>query len=201
MTQQAKSIKADVEGAIKIALAPDGGAGRGVFLLVFIAVLREGFETVLFILAKFQQGWIVPSFGAIAGLLGAAGLGTLLFKWGVKINVRLFFQVMGILLLLIVGGLVIGVLKEFDAAIALLAQLDSHYASWCLLPGDSCLLGFRIWDASAILPDRQFPGILLKSLFGYRQTLYLLQAVAYLAFLAIVGGFYFRSKSVFKGSR
>lgn len=195
MTQQAKSIKSEVEGFIQAALVKNGSAGRGVFLLVFVAVLREGFETVLFILAKFQQGFLLPSLGAIAGLLLAAGLGILLFRWGVKINIRLFFQVMGILLLLIVGGLVIGVLKHLDGAIALLAQLDWHYRSWCILSGDSCILGDRIWDGSAFLSDRQFPGILLKSLFGYRETLYLAQIIAYLLFLAIVGTFYFRSLS------
>jgi len=57
-----------------------------------------------FIAANFQQG-LIPAFGALAGLAGA-GIGVL-HKWGVKINIRLFFQVMGVLLLLIVAGLVV----------------------------------------------------------------------------------------------
>lgn len=80
MTQQAKSLKSEVEGAIKTALADNKEAGKAIFLLVFIAVLREGFETVLFIIAKFQEGLILPTAGAIVGLLAAAGLGTLLFN-------------------------------------------------------------------------------------------------------------------------
>ncbi|MCU0537530.1 MAG: FTR1 family protein [Hydrococcus sp. Prado102] len=193
MTQQAKSLKSEVEGAIKTALAENKEAGKAIFLLVFIAVLREGFETVLFIIAKFQEGLILPTAGAIAGLLAAAGLGTLLFKWGVKINIRLFFQVMGILLLLIVGGLVIGMLKHIDAAVMLLSQLDWRYANWCISPGESCLLGPLVWDTSGFLSDREFPGIFLKSLFGYREKLYLGQAIAYFLFLGIVGGVYFQS--------
>jgi high-affinity iron transporter len=193
MTQQAKSLKSEVEGAIKTALAENKEAGRAIFLLVFIAVLREGFETVLFIIAKFQEGLILPTAGAVTGLLAAAGLGVLLFKWGVKINIRLFFQVMGILLLLIVGGLVIGMLKHFDASVMLLSQLDWRYANWCISPGESCLLGPLVWDASGFLSDREFPGIILKSLFGYREKLYLGQAIAYLLFLGIVGGVYFQS--------
>ena len=51
MTKQAKFLKGEVEGAISSALDGDG-AGKAVFLLIFIAVVREGFETVLFILAK-----------------------------------------------------------------------------------------------------------------------------------------------------
>jgi high-affinity iron transporter len=193
MTQQAKFLKSEVEGAIKAALAENKGSGRAIFLLVFIAVLREGFETVLFIIAKFQEGLLLPSVGAIAGLLAAAGLGTLLFKWGVKINIRLFFQVMGILLLLIVGGLVIGMLKHFDASVMLLSQIDWHYANLCISPGESCLLGPLVWDTSGFLSDREFPGIILKSLFGYREKLYLGQAIAYILFLGIVGGVYFQS--------
>ena len=193
MTQQAKSIKSEVEGAIRTALAANSGAGKAIFILIFIAVLREGFETVLFIIAKFQEGWTLPALGAIAGLIAAAVLGFLLFRWGVKIDIGLFFQVMGILLLLIVGGLVVGVLKHFDSALALWSQLDWHYAGLCSANAASCILGPQVWDASGFLPDREFPGIILKSLFGYRETLYFVQAIAYVVFLLIVGGKYFQS--------
>ncbi|MGH2415789.1 MAG: FTR1 family iron permease, partial [Microcystaceae cyanobacterium] len=141
MTQQAKSMKSEVEGAIQTALTQNKGAGKGVFLLTFIAVLREGFETILFIIAKFQQGWTLPAIGALTGLITAAGLGVLLFKWGIKINVRLFFQVMGIFLLLIVGGLVMGMLKHFDAAVTILSRLNPRYAALCIYQDASCILG------------------------------------------------------------
>ena len=61
MTKQAKSLKGEVEGAISTALSNDG-ARKAVFILIFIAVVREGFETVLFILAKFQQDWTLASY-------------------------------------------------------------------------------------------------------------------------------------------
>ena len=190
MTQQAKSVKGQVEGAINEALA-NRNAGKAVFLLVFIAVLREGFETVLFILAKFQQQWTIPTVGAVAGLTLATLMGISLFTLGVRINIRLFFQVMGIFLLLIVGGLVIDALKHFDAAIALLSQIS--LANWCIPDSTSCILGTQVWDGSQLLPDAEFPGIILKALFGYRQTLYLGQVVAYFSFLAVIGTAYFQS--------
>jgi high-affinity iron transporter len=121
----------------------------------------------------------------------------LLFKWGVKINIRLFFQVMGVLLLLIVAGLVVSALKHFDGAVASLAQINPqsdlcfYYERFSKEP--SCILGPRVWDTSNILPDRRFPGVVLKALFGYREKLYLVQAVAYVVFLLTVGGLYFRS--------
>jgi high-affinity iron transporter len=191
MTQQAKSVKGEVESAISQALTDHDGAGKAVFLLTFIAVLREGFETVLFIVAKFQQDWTLPAVGAVAGLSLAALLGVLLFALGVRINIRLFFQVMGVFLLLIVGGLVMGVLKHFDTAIALLSQVST--INWCIPNGASCVLGVQVWDGSQFLSDRVFPGIILKALFGYRETLFLGQIIAYLAFMAIVGTAYFQS--------
>ncbi|CAD5918296.1 putative protein slr0964 [Planktothrix tepida] len=192
MTQQAKSLKAEVEGAVKAAIENhQTAAGWGIFGLIFIAVLREGLETVIFILATFQQS-IMAAIGAILGLFVAAGLGLLLFKWGVKINIRLFFQIMGVFLLLIVAGLIISVLTHLDAGVGILAQINSNYAGFCLTQPTSCLLGNLVLNAEGFLPDKQFPGIVLKALFGYRDHLYFVQIVSYFLFLITVGGFYLK---------
>ncbi|MGB3240289.1 MAG: FTR1 family protein [Geitlerinemataceae cyanobacterium] len=195
MTQQARTLKADVEDSISAALVQNSGqAAWGVFSLIFIAVLREGFETVVFIIAQFQQGWM-PVLGAIGGLVAATLLGALLFRWGVKINLGLFFQVMGILLLLIVSGLTITALKNAEVAIVTLAHLKPQFASFCSADRASCLLGSLVWDFSQILPDRKFPGLLLKSLFGYRDRLFVTQAIVYFLFLITAGSLYFKSLS------
>jgi len=191
MTQQARSLKGEIEGSVSMALQKTD-AGWGIFGLILIAVLREGFETVVFISAQFQQGWL-PVVGAIAGLLGATGIGFLLFRLGVKINLRQFFQVMGVLLLLIVSGLVVGALRHFNGAVEALAQVDPQFTTLCPETRASCILGGQVWDLSQVLPDRQFPGILLKAFLGYTQQLYWVQAIAYLAFLLTVGGIYFQS--------
>ncbi len=193
MSQQAKHLKTEVETAITKTLINNSNAGKGIFLLVFIAVLREGIETVLFITAKFQQEIIPTALGGIMGLILASLMGFVLFYWGIKINIRLFFQMMGILLLLIVGGLVIGVLRHFDAAITILGNLNPIYQNWCLFENGACLLGIQVWNGSQILPDGIFPGILLKTLFGYREQLYLVQVVAYSLFLIIIGRNYLTS--------
>jgi high-affinity iron transporter len=193
MTRQAKSMKSTVETEIQAVLSDDRGAGRGIFLVVFIAVLREGFETVLFILARFEGGWGMQAIGAFAGLSVATLLGILLFAGGVRLNIRLFFQIMGGFLLLIVGGLAIGVLKHLDAGVSLLSQSDPFYQALCFSRPASCLLGPLVWNGSNLLSDRTFPGILLKALFGYRETLYLGQILAYLLFLVAIGGTYFQS--------
>ena len=199
MTQQAKSLKGEIEGAVGqqlgAAVEMDAEsmslAGRGIFSLVFLAVLREGFETVIFLAAQFQEGWS-PFVGAIAGLVGATAIGFGFFKLGVRINLKQFFQVMGIFLLLIVGGLVVGTLSHGDRAFLAVAKISPTVANWC---GDTetCWLGFQVWDLSGSLNDRAFPGIVLKTLLGYRDKLYLVQAIGWVSFIGGVGGLYFRT--------
>ncbi len=207
MTQQAKSLKGEIEGAVGQQLAAEtplgaesgaesgaksvGLAGRGIFSLIFLAVLREGFETVIFLAAQFQEGWI-PVVGAIAGLVGATAIGVGFFRLGVRINLKQFFQVMGVFLLLIVSGLVVGTLSHGDRAFLAAAQISPTVANWCG-DGETCWLGFQVWDLSAILSDRAFPGIVLKTLLGYRDKLYLVQAIGWVSFIVGVGGLYFRT--------
>ena len=199
MTQQAKSLKGEIEGAVGQQLDVEatlgaesvGLAGRGIFSLIFLAVLREGFETVIFLAAQFQEGWI-PVVGAIAGLVGATAIGVGFFKLGVRINLKQFFQVMGVFLLLIVSGLVVGTLSHGDRAFLAAAQISPTVANWCG-DGETCWLGFQVWDLSAILSDRAFPGIVLKTLLGYRDKIYLVQAIGWVSFIIGVGGLYFRT--------
>jgi high-affinity iron transporter len=191
MTQQARTAKAEIEGSVTQIITADGKAEWGIWTLIFVAVLREGIETALFIVAQLQSGWASVA-GAIAGLTGATGIGWALFALGIRINLKQFFQVMGIFLLLIVGGLVVGATKQLDAALATLNLLV--ISNLCpTLPGESCILGPLVWDGHLILPDRQFPGILLKTFLGYRDRLFLGQAIAYLSFMAVAGTLYWRS--------
>ncbi len=193
MTENAKALKGEIEGKIGKAIANKQNAGWAVFTLILIAVLREGFEVVIFISAKLQGGF-VPIMGAIAGLVSAVAIGIALFQFGIRINLKLFFQAMGVFLLLIVAGLVISASGHLDKAIAAFAELSQ--TSICFPDNtelSSCLLGGLVWDVHDILPDKKFPGILLKALFGFRDRLFLGQAIAYFIFLATAGFFYFRS--------
>lgn len=197
MTENAKALKGEIEGRIGKAIANEKNAGWAVFTLILIAVLREGFEVVIFISAKLQGG-LAPILGAIAGLVGAVAIGVALFQFGIRINLKLFFQAMGIFLLLIVAGLVISAIGHLDKAVAAYAELSQ--ASLCF-PTDtttgptSCLLGGLVWDVHEILPDKEFPGILLKALFGFRDRLFLGQVIAYFTFLTSAGLLYFQSLS------
>lgn len=192
MTKQARALKSEIEGEVNQALTDTATGGRAITILVFIAVLREGFETVFFLAAQVQGINLTAIAAALGGIFGAVLMASLIFRWGVRLNLKLFFQGMGALLVVIVGGLVIGVLKNIDLAFSLLAQQNLGFANLCFLPGDSCVLGPQLWDLSPWLPDRQFPGLLLKTLAGYRDHLYWLQAIAYGIFVGLMGGTYFR---------
>lgn len=192
MTRQARSLKGEIQGSVEQMLgqsATDHAAGWGIFSLIFIAVLREGFETVVFILANLQRGSAATA-GAIAGLIGATAIGLALFKFGLRINLKRFFQVMGLLLLLIVAGLVTSLIKNVDGAAVALQQQNLIDLCWSQA---SCAMGPLLWDTSAVMPDQQFPGLIFKTLLGYRDHLYGLQALGYLTFIVTVGSLYFRS--------
>ncbi len=191
MTAQSRSLKANLQGEVTTALALDN-SGQGIALVVFIAVLREGFETVLFLAAQGQVADLSGIAAAIAGVLSAILLAFLIFQVGINVNIKQFFQVMGLLLLLIVGGLVVSVLKNVDQTVAQLAQFDLGLGAYCFVPGDSCLLGVQVLDWSNWLPDSQFPGLMFKTLLGYRDHLYLLQAIAYGLFWWLIGRRYFQ---------
>lgn len=199
MTRQAKSLKSGIEGTVTEALTANGArAGWVVFSLVLVAIVREGFETVVFLTAKLQQGWL-PALGSIAGIGLAAAIGVAMFKFGLRLNLRLFFQVMGAMLLAIVSGLVVTSLAAFDSAIAAFASQGGRAGeALCVfherfVHQPSCVLGPRVWDLSATLPEDHFPGMLLNALFGYQQHLFWVQAIAYVVFLLLVGGLYFHS--------
>jgi high-affinity iron transporter len=201
MSKHAKGLKQEVESAVSGALKTDTQAGWGIFWLIFFAIIREGFETVLFIASKFQQG-IVPAVGAIAGIATASLIGMLLFKWGMRLNIRKFFMVMGILLLLIIAGLVVTSLGKFDQAINSIAQMNRESQAMCFFherfakPADrDCILGPMVWNFSKIMPEEQFPGMVFSALFGYVQRLYLVQAIGYVVFLLGVGSIYLQPQT------
>ena len=197
MTKQSRAMKGKIEGSLGSVVDEGRKAGLGIFGLILFAILREGFEIVLFISAKFQEG-LMPAIGAVSGIVAATAIAVALFKFGIKINIRAFFKIMGFMLLSIVSGLVISALAHFDTALRILSQSDRKSEAICFYYEHfarerSCVLGNMIWDSSKVLPAEKFPGVILSSLFGYTDKLYLVQLIAYVLFFAIVGTIYYRS--------
>ena len=196
MARQAKLLKGTTERAVASVLDRGQGAAWGLASLAGVAVMREGVELALFLMAQVQQGWM-SLLGAGLGLGGAVTIGLLIFRWGVRIDLGRFFKLMGILLLAIVGGLVVAALGDLDEATLAFDRLwgAGHLCQQFdrAMESQVCWLGPQLWDLSATLPQRQFPGMVLRSLFGYAERMYWVQAIAYGAFWTIVGGLYART--------
>jgi high-affinity iron transporter len=76
--------------------------------MAFLAVLREGLETVVFLLAAFQASTnpAAAGTGAALGVATAVALGYGIYRGGVRINMGRFFRVTGFVLVFVAAGLV-----------------------------------------------------------------------------------------------
>jgi high-affinity iron transporter len=207
MTQHAKMLKKEIEGAVGNVLSRGENAGWAIMSMIMVAVLREGAEIVLFIAGAFnpdvtQTGiaQYAPALGAITGIMVSGLIGVGIFKLGIKINIKLFFQVLGIILLLIVSGLVISALSAFDLANTVDKVLNPATGAYEFLNPPRTIvpwfsLGKQVTDTTGILPQDKFPGIVFATMFGYSDKLYAGQLVGYFIFLSTAGTIYFRSLS------
>jgi high-affinity iron transporter len=106
MARHARQMRGDLERQAGAALAT--GSVGALVGMAFLAVLREGFETAVFLLAAFQASTSRDDAagGAILGILVAAVIGVLIYRGGVHINLARFFFVTGLVLVVVAAGLV-----------------------------------------------------------------------------------------------
>lgn len=141
-------------------------------LIVGLAVLREGSETVLFLYGIAASQGIGASTLMLGGLLGAAAgiaAGYALYAGLVRIPMRWFFTATGVLVLLLAAGMA-------SQAAHFLIQAD-------LLPS----LASPLWDSSALLQENSVPGMLLHSLIGYESHPAGMQVLFYGITLILIG--------------
>jgi high-affinity iron transporter len=105
MRRNARGIKKVLEGNAASALA--SGSTMALVGMAFLAVLREGFETSVFLLAAFQDSTdtTAAGAGAIIGLVAAIAIGVGIYRGGVRINLTRFFRVTGLILVFVAAGL------------------------------------------------------------------------------------------------
>src|ERR1700761_379216 len=136
MRRHPRAVTAVREGAASSALA--AGSSRALVLMAFLAVLREGFETAVFLLATFHaSGDATTSWlGAVLGIAAAAGIGYGIYKGGVKLNLARFFKVTGLVLVVVAAGLVMTAFHTASEAGWLTAgQAQAFDLSWLVRPG------------------------------------------------------------------
>ena len=118
MMKTGRKLKGEIEGKIGLFARGDAGANDakfGLFLFVFLMVLREGVETVLILSAVTLNSTELMSFiGTLSGVIVAIFFGVMFVKGSVKINLQKFFRVTTAILFLVAAQLVIGGLHELS---------------------------------------------------------------------------------------
>jgi len=136
MRSHAADLRGDLERAAGSALA--SGSSRALVLMAFLAVLREGFETAVFLLATFNASHdtATSALGAVLGILAAAALGYGIYRGGVRINLGRFFRITGIVLVVIAAGLVMTAIHTAaEAGWLSVGQQQALDLSWLVRPG------------------------------------------------------------------
>src|SRR5664279_1720885 len=105
MRRHARGLKGDLEG--KAAAALLAGSVGTLVLMAFLAVLREGLETAVFLLAAFQAARdpSAAGTGAVPGIIVAVVIGYGIYRGGVRLNLERFFKFTGFVLVLVAAGL------------------------------------------------------------------------------------------------
>lgn len=166
MRRQARYIKAQLESQVESALQTGSVLAMG--LLAFIVVVREGIETVLFLFSAWRVAEDSQSLflGGLIGLAIALAVGYSGYRGSRFINLRAFFNITGVLLILFAAGLLAHGLHEFQEA--------------GLFP----ILREEVWNTNGVLNEKMGLGSFLKAIFGYNGNPELLEVLFYFGYLA-----------------
>ena len=182
MAQNARKIKGEFQEKIDVAVTK--GQTLGIVTLSFIAVFREGVETVLFLITPAIESPVNTITGFIAGVITVVILSMVMFKGMYRLDLSKFFKYTSVLLILFSAGLVaVGVHELNEAGI---------------IPG----VIEEVWNINPqVNPDGTYPllhenglvGSSLKSLIGYNANPSLTEVIAYIVYWAIIGLFVLRT--------
>ncbi len=103
MNRVARHLKKDIEQKVEAYAAKAGtAAGWGIFLFVFLMVLREGAELALILRAvELSSAGLQTWIGTIAGIAGAVAVGLFFFKGTLRVPLHRFFAVTSVILMLV----------------------------------------------------------------------------------------------------
>ena len=172
MGRQARFIKGELHAKVDAAVA--AGSTFALAGIAFIAVLREGLESALFLMGTSvgSESNASQLLGGLLGVAAAVGIGYLVYRGSRRVNLRVFFRVTGVLIILFAAGLVAKGVHEFQEA-GTIGSLNEH-----------------VWDVSsveALNPDESQSGEFLSGLFGWSPAPSIEMVVAYFLFLIPIG--------------
>jgi high-affinity iron transporter len=168
MRRQGRAMKGELEHGVDVALAQ--GTVTALAGLAFVAVAREGLETVLFLFALSAQTAdliVTTVIGAAAGLAVAVAIGYGIFAAGIRIDLRRFFTWTGVILIFVSAGLVAFAIHAFGEAGLIVNQ-------------------GAVFDLGGVLPQNGPVGSVLAGLLGYREAPTPFEAIGYVVYLVPV---------------
>lgn len=172
MNKAAKSMRQELHGSMQAALAKSA-SGWFLVSMAFLAVLREGLESVFFLFAVFTQRGALSnmSLGAVAGLAVAVVIGFLIYQGSIRINLSKFFRITGVFLIFVAAGLFAGSFRALHEGGVwnLWQQRLYEYSS--------------AFDWSKVLDEDSPLGVMLGGFFGYVHQPTVSDAVLYFAYL------------------
>jgi high-affinity iron transporter len=171
MSKNARTLKHDLEERAGAAVAQ--GSAFALVAMAFLAVLREGFETAVFLLSAFQASSNrgAASGGALLGILVAIVIGFAIYKGGVKINLAKFFTATGLVLVLVAAGLVA------------FAAHTGHEAGWINFGQEELV------DLSWLIKPGTVQSALLTGVLGIQPKPTVIEGVAWLVYFVPVTAF------------
>ncbi len=173
MRNQAANIKRQLEAQLATAIA--AGSAVGLASVVFFAVLREGWETALFLFAISESSTpLATGIGAVVGLAVSISLGVAIYMGSRRLNLRQFFTATGLLLIIFAAGLLAHAVHEFQEA-GLLPQTVEH-----------------LWNTNTIVSEDSYFGKFLTALFGYNGDPSALEVGVWFAYLGVTLTFFLR---------
>ena len=129
MMRTGRKLKGEIES--KLGSLAGRGSQLGVFLFVFLMVLREGAETVLILSAVSLESSALQSFlGTLLGVFAAILFGVMFVKGTVKINLQKFFRVTTVILFFVAAQLLISGLHELSEYGVLPSSKQGDGADW-----------------------------------------------------------------------
>jgi high-affinity iron transporter len=136
MRRHARGLASDLRASAGAALAE--GSAWALVAMAFFAVLREGLETAVFVLAAFQASGdsTATGAGAALGVACAVVIGWCIYRGGVRLNLARFFRATSAVLVLVAAGLVASAIHTaHEAAWLNSLQTQALDLSWLVRPG------------------------------------------------------------------
>lgn len=200
MLRAARTMRKELEAGLTKALAT--GGLWGVVAIAFISVAREGIETTLFLWSMVRSfgGAGDALIGALVGLLAAAGLGYLIYRGLVRIDMRRFFTVTSAVLIVVAAGVLAYGIHDLQEAgvlpgpFATGAPINPATGQVAVgLAGFPFGWAFQIGDV--IAPGGALAAV-LKGTIGLSPEMTWLEVLTWAAYLVVVGTMFIRRTRV-----